>query len=104
MLVPPEDEPETQENTQTNVQPQIIPNSNLEATQARVDSKELKRSLPSLMTRQGSDPTSRIWLNGEFRTKPWATLPEAPEGPTDTKSCEDSDSEPASSGSETEET
>ena len=104
MLVPPEDEPETQGNTQTNVQPQIIPNSNLEATQARVDSKESERSLPSLMTRQGSDPTSRIWLNGEFRTKPWATLPEAPEGPTDSKSCEDSDLEPASSGSETEET
>ena len=28
--------------------------------------------------------TSRVWLNGEFRTKPWTqTVPEAPQSPLD---------------------
>ena len=28
--------------------------------------------------------TSRVWLNGEFRTKPWTqTVPEAPKSPLD---------------------
>ena len=28
--------------------------------------------------------TSQVWLNGEFRTKPWTqTVPEAPQSPPD---------------------
>ena len=44
----------------------------------------LEKLLPSLVTRQGGDMTSRVWLNGEFRTKPWTqTVPEAPQSPPD---------------------
>ena len=33
---------------------------------------------PSLVTRQGGELTSQLWLNGEFRTKPWTqTVPGA---------------------------
>ena len=40
--------------------------------------------LPSLLTRQEGDMTSRVWLNGEFRTKPWTQLvSRAPESPPD---------------------
>ena len=31
----------------------------------------LERLQPSLVTQQGGELTSRVWLNGEFRTKPW---------------------------------
>ena len=30
--------------------------------------------LPSLVTRQGGELTSMVWLNGEFRTKPWTQV------------------------------
>ena len=44
----------------------------------------LEKLLPSLVTRQGGDMTSRVWLNGEFRTKPWTqTVPEATKSPPD---------------------
>ena len=44
----------------------------------------LEKLLPSLVTRQGGDMTSRVWLNGEFRMKPWApTMPEATQSPPD---------------------
>ena len=44
----------------------------------------LEKLLPSLVTRQGGDMTSRVWLNGEFRMKPWAqTVPEATQSPPD---------------------
>ena len=44
----------------------------------------LEKLLPSLVTRQGGDMTSRVWLNGEFCTKPWTqTVPEAPQSPPD---------------------
>ena len=33
----------------------------------------LEKFLPSLVTRQAGDMTSRVWLNGKFRTKPWDT-------------------------------
>ena len=40
--------------------------------------------LPSLVTRQGGDMTSQVWLNGEFRMKPWTQLmSKAPESPPD---------------------
>ena len=44
----------------------------------------LEKLLPSLVTQQGDDMTSRVWLNGEFRTKPWTqTVPEATQSPLD---------------------
>ena len=44
----------------------------------------LEKLLPSLVTRQGGDTTSRVWLNGKFRMKPWTqTVPEAPQSPPD---------------------
>ena len=44
----------------------------------------LEKLLPSLVTRQGGDMTSRVWLNGEFRMKPWTQMvPEAPQSPPD---------------------
>ena len=40
--------------------------------------------LLSLVTQQGGDMTSRVWLNGKFHTKPWTqTVPEATQSPPD---------------------
>ena len=44
----------------------------------------LEKLLPSLVTQQGGDMTSRVWLNGKFHTKPWTqTVPKAPQSPPD---------------------
>ena len=44
----------------------------------------LEKLLPSLVTRQGGDMTSWVWLNGKFRTKPWTQMvPKAPQSPLD---------------------
>ena len=57
------------------------PNATLEATAVEEGSSE---PLPSLVTQQGGDMTSRVWLNGEFHTKPWTqTKSKAPESPLD---------------------
>ena len=57
------------------------PNATLEATDVEVGSSEL---LPSLVTQQGGDMTSWLWLNGEFHTKPWTqTKSKAPESTPD---------------------
>ena len=59
--------------------------------------------LPSLLTRQEGDMTSRVWLNGEFRTKPWTQLTSrAPESPPDQLGDEVSDLESGMSDSESE--
>ena len=42
-----------------------------EALSVGVSSQE---PLPSLVTRQGGELTSMVWLNGEFRTKPWTQV------------------------------
>ena len=53
------------------------------------------------MTRQGGDMTSQVWLNGEFRTKPWTQMvPEATQSPPDL--IEDEVSEPESEFSDSE--
>ena len=55
----------------------------------------LEKLLSSLVTQQGGDMTSRVWLNGEFHTKPWTqTVPEATQSPPDL--IEDEVSEPES--------
>ena len=44
----------------------------------------LEKLLPSLVTQQGGDMTSRVWLNGEFHMKPWTqTVPKATQSPPD---------------------
>ena len=58
---------------------------------------------PSLVTRQGGELTSRVWLNGEFRTKPWTqSVPEATQSPLDLMGDEVCDPGSASSDSELE--
>ena len=59
--------------------------------------------LPSLLTRQEGDMTSQVWLNGEFRTKPWTQLmSRAPESPPDQPGDEVSDLESGMSDSKSE--
>ena len=44
----------------------------------------LEKLLPSLVTQQGGDMTSRVWLNGKFHTKPWTQMvPKATQSPPD---------------------
>ena len=44
----------------------------------------LEKLLPSLVTQQGGDMTSWVWLNGEFCMKPWTQMvPEATQSPPD---------------------
>ena len=59
----------------------MISNATLEVS---VDGEGLFEPLPSLVTQQEGDMTSRVWLNGEFHTKPWTqTMSKAPESPPD---------------------
>ena len=59
--------------------------------------------LPSLLTRQEGDMTSRVWLNGEFRTKPLIQMmSRAPESPPDQPGDEVSGLESGMSDSELE--
>ena len=61
----------------------------------------LEKLQPSLVTRQGGGPTSRVWLNGKFRMKPWIqTVPKATQSPLDL--IEDEVSEPESAWSDSE--
>ena len=49
-----------------------------------VGTSSLEKLQPSLVTRQGGDLTSRVWLNGKFRTKPSTQMvPEATQSPPD---------------------
>ena len=59
--------------------------------------------LPSLLTRQEGDTTSRVWLNAEFRTRLWTQLmSRTPESPPDQSGDEVSDLELGMSDSESE--
>ena len=61
----------------------------------------LEKLQPFLVTQQGGDLTSRVWLNGKFRTKPWTQMmPEATQSPLDL--IEDEVSEPESALSDSE--
>ena len=63
----------------------------------------LERLQPSLVTRHGGELTSRVWLNGEFCTKPWTqTVPRAIQSPPDLIENEVSDPESSLSDSELE--
>ena len=63
----------------------------------------LEKLQPSLVTRQGGGPTSWVWLNGEFCTKPWTqVVPEATQSPPDLFGEEVSEPESEISDSEPE--
>ena len=65
----------------------------------------LEKLLPSLVTRQGGDMTSRVWLNGKFRMKPWTQMvPKATQSPPDLIGDEVSEPESEFSDSVPEET
>ena len=63
----------------------------------------LEKLQPSLVARQGGGQTSRVWLNGEFRMKPWTQMvPEAPQSPPDLIEDEVSGTDSAWSDSDSE--
>ena len=87
------------QQAQAKVTPTIL-NTTLEASVDREGSFE---PLPSFVTRQEGDMISQVWLNGEFRTKPWTqTMSKAHESPPDQIEDEVSDLEPDLSDSERE--
>ena len=72
LLVSPEDaSDEVQDNAQPSVDTPAISNATLRAFLVGVDSLESEERLPSLVTRQVGEQTQWVWLNGEFRTRPW---------------------------------
>ena len=85
-------------------QAKVTPMISNATPEASVDRKGLFEPLPSLVTRQEGDMTSWVWLNGEFRTKPWIQtgLSKAPESPPDQIEDEVSDLKPDLSDSEPE--
>ena len=81
LLVTDEDAPSIPGQAQAKVTP-IVSNATLEAFSDGTGL--LEKLLPSLVTQQGGDMTSRVWLNGEFHMKPWTqTVPEAAQSPPD---------------------
>ena len=98
LLITDEDASSIPGQAQAKVIP-IVLNATPEAFSAGTSS--LEKLLPSLVTQQGGDMTSRVWLNGEFRTKPWTQMvPEATQSPLDL--IEDEISEPESEFSDSE--
>ena len=70
LLVADEDVDDASGQAQAKVTP-TFPNATHEALSVGVGSQE---PLPSLVTRQGGELTSMVWLNGEFHTKPWTQV------------------------------
>ena len=70
LLVADEDVDDASGQAQAKATP-TLPNATHEALSVGVGSQE---PLPSLVTRQGGELTSMVWLNGEFRTKPWTQV------------------------------
>ena len=84
-------------------QAKVIPTISNATLEATGDGDGSFEPLPSLVTQQEGDKTSRVWLNGEFRTKPWTqTRSKASESPPDQIENEVSDLESDLSGSESE--
>ena len=81
LLVTDEDAPGIPGPAQAKATP-TVSNATPEAFSAGVG--VLEKLQLSLVTRQGGGPTSRVWLNGKFRMKPWTQMvPEAPQSPLD---------------------
>ena len=70
LLVTNEDASDIPGQAQAKVTPTVL-NATPEAFSAGISS--LEKFQPSLVTQQGGDLTSWLWLNGKFRTKPWTT-------------------------------
>ena len=70
LLVANEDVDDASGQAQAKATP-MLPNATHEALSVGVGSQE---PLPSLVTRQGGELTSMVWLNGEFCTKPWTQV------------------------------
>ena len=99
LLVTNEDASDIPGQAQAEVTP-TVSNATPEAFSAGVGSLG---PLPSLVTQQGGELTSQVWLNGKFHTKPWTqTLPGAIQSPPDLIEDEVSDPESALSDSEAE--
>ena len=99
LLVTNEDASDIPGQAQAEVTP-TVSNATLEAFSAGVGSLGPQ---PSLVTRQGGEPTSQVWLNGKFCTKPWTqTVPGAIQSPPDLIEDEVCDPELALSDSEAE--
>ena len=100
LLVTNEDASDIPGQAQAEVTPTVL-NATPEAFSAGVGL--LERFQPSLVTQQGGELTSRVWLNGKFCTKPWTeTVPEATKSPLDLIEDEVSDPELTLSDSEPE--
>ena len=100
LLVTSEDASDIPGQAQAEVTP-TVSNATPEAFSAGIGL--LERLQPSLVTRQGGELTSRVWLNGKFCTKPWTqTVPGATQSPPDLIGDEVSDLESALSDSEPE--
>ena len=100
LLVTNEDASDIPDQAQAKATPTIL-NAIPEAFSAGVSL--LEKLQPSLVTRQGGGPTSRVWLNGEFRMKPWTQMvPEATQSSSDLIEDEVSEPESAWSNSESE--
>ena len=98
LLVTNEDASGIPGQAQAEVTP-TVSNATLEAFSAGVGL--LGRLQPSLVTQQRGEPTSRVWLNGKFHTKPWTQMvPGAIQSPPDL--IEDEVSDPGSALSDSE--
>ena len=98
LLITDEDESSIPGQAQTKVTP-IVLNATPEAFSAGTSS--LEKLLPSLVTQQGGDMTSWVWLNGKFCIRPWTqTVPKATQSPLDL--IEEEVSEPESKFSDSE--
>ena len=100
LLVTNEDDPVIPgQLAQAKVSP-VVSNATLEAVG---EDEGPSGPLPSLLTQQEGDMTSRVWLNGKFRTRPWTQLmSRAPESPPDQPGDEVSDLESGMSDFESE--
>ena len=99
LLVTNEDASDIPGQAQAEVTP-TVSNATPEAFSAGVGSLGPQ---PSLVTQQRGEPTSWVWLNGEFHTKPWTQMvPGAIQSPLDLIEDEVSDLESALSESEAE--
>ena len=99
LLVTNEDASDIPGQAQAEVTP-TVSNATPEVSSAGVGSLGPQ---PSLVTRQGGELTSWVWLNGEFCTTPWTQMvPGAIQSPLDLIEDEVSDPESALSDSEVE--
>ena len=100
LLVTNEDASDIPGQAQAEVTPTVL-NATPEAFSVGVGL--LERLQPSLVTQQGGELTSQVWLNDEFCTKPWTQMvPGATQSPPDLIEDEVSDPELALSDSEPE--